>query len=194
MSIFKSCFTNNYPEISVAESELYQMVKTKGIPKEWLDALAMQLSVPHEEKGWIVKVYWKKSIIARFGVFAGEDLEAGTVLRRLVFGQNLMKINSKADFPPGPWSKEWLQHHATVIDEDGDIVCFLPGSTMNHSDKENCAYRKTAVGYDCFLTRSVKRGEELVSDYSVLPTLPLWYKKEMDLKYVGDFLESKNKL
>jgi len=174
-----------------AESQLHKMVKTKGIPYEWLDSFTMQCSVPHEDKGWLVKVYWNESPIpgAGCGVFSAQELEPGTVARRLIFGQNLMKISSKADFPPGPWSKKWIEHYGTAGE---DITIHLPGTSINHSEKGNVFFEATEHGVDEVITKRVQKGEELLVDYNTFGEFPQWFLEEMAGKHNRNFLEAKH--
>jgi len=161
-------------------SAIYKMVKETGIPKEWLDSRTMQASVPHEKKGWLRKVVWQDSAIAGIGVFANEDIESGAVIRRYIESQNLMVLRKMDDVPPGPHTMEYLSNFAGSVVKGGDVVIFLPGNCMNHSDDHNIIYVATPKGYDMIAIRDIGKGEEMTSNYLVdCEICPSWYYELM---------------
>ena len=88
----------------------------------WDDRLALQSQWTLAEKGWKVAVEWKMTSYGGVGVFAAQDIPAGTVLRQGVWGVNLYRIASLDDV------------HHFVTDDDDD---FYYGTSSSKATTES---------------------------------------------------------
>ena len=63
---------------------------------DWDDRIALQKLWSNREKGWKVDVEWKMTPVG-VGLFAAQDIAAGTILRTGIFGCNLKQLSSIDD-------------------------------------------------------------------------------------------------
>ena len=106
-----------------------------------------------------VKTYIKPSEIHGIGLYAGEDIQAGTVVGKL----NEWDLKIPVEEVPEELHESFgfyfsLQGEGTFYQTYFDNMRF-----MNHSDDNNC------VDHDdvCVAVRSIKKGEELTCDYTL---------------------------
>ena len=113
-----------------------------------------------------VKTYLDKSAVHGIGIFAAEDIAAGTVI---------WEFNPLVDleFPPDRW--EALRRTVCDIsfqevekysykEKDRIIVCLDNAQFMNHDDMEYNV-GNAAEGSDMIARRQIAAGEELVCNY-----------------------------
>jgi SET domain-containing protein len=112
---------------------------------------------------YIVNVYIGRSAIQGVGVFAGEDIAAGTVLSHHIPDFDLdfdPAILQSEEFPAA--AREFLESHSFL--NSGRL--WMPGDLdmyTNHSFTPNVGYR--AAGHTFYALRDIKRGEEITNDY-----------------------------
>jgi len=112
----------------------------------------------------LVPTYVAPSDVEGVGVFAAEDIEAGTLIWRY-----------EPDFDrlvPASWlesenatMQEFLQKYAYPAHDRPDMLVIEidNGRFMNHSVEPNTDFTKVIEGY---ATRKIKAGEEFVCNYS----------------------------
>jgi hypothetical protein len=89
------------------------------------------------------------------GLFAKKDMEPGIVICSIPF-------NVILDFEASVQLEE-RESHALQIDDDRYILCEPPFLYSNHSCEPNCGINSN---YEMFTLTSVKKGHELLWDYS----------------------------
>lgn len=72
------------------------MENTLEASLDWTDRIGLQDKYTLKEKGWEVRVDWRSTPFGA-GLFAKEDIETGTILRRGIVGINLKEFKSIAD-------------------------------------------------------------------------------------------------
>lgn len=89
------------------------------------------------------------------GLFAKENLAAGTVLCSVLGGREM-------DFEMTKRLKDH-ESHALQIDYDRYILCLPPFLYSNHSCNPNCGVN---TAFEMITLRDIRKGEELYWDYS----------------------------
>ena len=161
--------------------EVCDNFRKEGVPAFWIDRFKMQNAYSLEAKGWKVQVNWKESSItgAGVGVFVGEDVEKGQLIREAITGKNLIRLRNKSDLPKNPSSvtKNYFTNYCSQVDDFTYI--YLPGNCKNHSTDPNTilkvADEETLHLVAC---KDMKAGMELTGDYYACGEPP---------KYLTDF-------
>lgn len=132
------------------------------------------------------------------GLFAAEDIAAGTVLRTGVIGRNLLQFTNADDiesFCQRGGSDEFdsrLRYTCDYLwgfttkgtDEQGyrDTYkekhrfygCWVPGNGLNHKTEPNTVYRSSENGINLVALTEVEAGDELYDDYTRHGRAPEW--------------------
>ena len=117
-------------------SQLHDYIKKHGIPDSWSDTAATQASYSLEEKGWAVKVAFKKCLYG-LGLFADQDISKGNIIRKSEIGKTLAVLYEK-DFENFPEKTiEYISHYATDHIGNNSVQINIPGSGINHSRNNN---------------------------------------------------------
>ena len=72
------------------------LVNTVNAALDWNDRIGLQASIENAHKGWQVLVDWRDTPYGA-GLFATQDIVAGSVLRRGVIGTNLVQFHNVTD-------------------------------------------------------------------------------------------------
>lgn len=102
---------------------------------DWDDRIALQKSWSNSEKGWKVDVEWKMTPFG-VGLFAAQDIVAGTILRTGVIGCNLKELSSIADIEAFCQSGREDEYDARLR----YVADYLWGFTVRGTDKEGYVY------------------------------------------------------
>eukprot|EP00980_Cylindrotheca_fusiformis_P022878 scaffold9857_cov127-Cylindrotheca_fusiformis.AAC.24 len=78
------------------ERELAKTIDEKAQRVDWDDRIGLQSAWTNLEKGWKVRVQWQQTPFGA-GLFAAEDIPAGTLLREGKTGINLVQFHSIED-------------------------------------------------------------------------------------------------
>lgn len=115
----------------------------------------------------MVKTRLKPSAIAGIGLFADQDIPAGTVTWRFVPGFDQLYSESDLAALPEP-ARSDIQTYTYKHEATGKYVfCLDNARFMNHSDSPNTKgvhVSGSIEGYDV-ATRDIVKGEELTCDY-----------------------------
>ena len=134
-----------------------------------------------------MKVCWGEEFVGDhcigIGVFADEDIEAGTVLRIGTIGVNLVIFNPTTNYPNKNKTKataEHLKNYAWVcpchVKGGGkDMMVLIPGSGINHRTQANSMTVCRKDGVDLVAVRPIKRGEPISNDYNLFGRAPQWH-------------------
>lgn len=186
-----------FPRNSATHS-LTNTVET-ATPVDWDDRIALQKSWSNSEKGWKVDVEWKMTPFG-VGLFAAQDIVAGTILRTGVIGCNLKELSSIEHIEEFCQSGREDEYYArlryvadylwgfTVSGTDKEGYCdahhqderhrffgaWVPGNGLNHSPRPNTVYRTTPRGIDLVALTDVMSGDELYDDYRRHGQAPKW--------------------
>ena len=152
-------------------------IKINGIPDSWRDTIKMQSLYSLEDKGYKKKVYWQQSTIdsSFAGIFAGEFIKKGEIIRVLEEGLTMIVFNSKEDLPP--LTETFLEYFPGYIGNAEDICqIFVPGMACNHNVvKANIWIEKNSDSTVHVTARKdISKGEELFWDYHGNGTPPEW--------------------
>ena len=156
----------------------------------WENTLEMQQAITLEDAGWKVKVYWGNQTSENgddigIGLFAGQDISAGTVIRTCTIGKNLIMFDANTNLPDLTNLKtaKYLQNYAfnlecnTKTDANTDaLFLMVPGCSINHSQNGSNVegYCSEDAIHD-FVTRDVKKREPLFCDYRLFGNAPKWF-------------------
>jgi len=188
----------------------------------WDDRIALQATWTASEKGWQTEaVDWRETPFG-VGLFAKEDIVAGTVLRIGKNGRNLQQFTCKQDIEDFCASgedylarlnyvKDYLWGYSKVADESGYVMpgkksddpenwffgMWVPGNGLNHSPKPNTVYRTlpggTEEGIMLLALTDVQEDEELYDDYRRHGSAPKWLKEFAQEKQITlNFAECNN--
>jgi len=143
----------------------------------WDDRISLQAMWAAQEKGWQTdscSVDWRDTPFG-VGLFANEDITAGTVLRIGKNGRNLKQFTCTQDIEDFckngsateddyrsrlDYVKDYLWGYSTVADDRGYEIpgqsfakdrffgMWVPGNGLNHSDTPNTVYRTLPGGTD----------------------------------------------
>jgi SET domain-containing protein len=110
-----------------------------------------------------VKNYIKQSPIHGTGLFAGEDIAAGTVIWE--YNENfdkLIEVEKLKTLPP--LVQEFIEKYSCPHLEDPRYIILEAdnGRFMNHSETPNTDFREFGKGY---AIQDIKKGEEFTSNY-----------------------------
>jgi len=170
---------------------------------DWNDRMRLQKKWTNEEKGWKVKVEWKRTCYGT-GVFANENIKKGTLLR---VGQNLKnhfefrkgddieafctecgiessselylaRLNYVSDYLYG-FFLDTDDRGYPLKDETPDFIgMWIPGNGLNHSEKPNIVYKVpengTDEGMNLVALTDIPCGSELLDDYRRFGKAPSW--------------------
>ena len=111
-----------------------------------------------------VKTYVAPSEIDNLGLFAGEDIQCGTLIWE--FTKGFDKIITMDEFEKlHPVEKEYLWHTGSI--HNGDLMVYFDNTVYtNHSYSPNTSNDET--GLKGYAIRDIKNGEELTQDYRQL--------------------------
>lgn len=115
----------------------------------------------------MVKTRLGPSPIAGIGLFAGEDIPAGTVTWRFVPGFDQLFSEQQVASLPEPARSELLNYTYKHPETGRYVYCLDNARFMNHADDPNTRgvhEEGTIEGYDV-ATRDIAMGEELTCDY-----------------------------
>merc|ERR1712142_8244 len=160
------------------ESKILKDFMTLG--PTWSNSVEMQKE--DSEKGWKVKVFWEmeyeKEDCLGLGLFADEPITKGTILRRGVFGKNLLVFDSEKNLPMTEVEAtvEYLRNYAVLCPCGGEhMIIWLPGCGCNHSTTPNLRPFATADGIDIIATADILKGQSLRADYRLFGKAPKWF-------------------
>jgi hypothetical protein len=124
----------------------------------------------------MVKTRIAPSRIAGIGVFADQDIPAGTVTWRFMPGYDLLLTQSAIDALPEPARSSLLDlayYHAAT---DCYVLCADNARFMNHADEPNTAgvHVDGAIEGDDISTRDIRVGEEMTCDYRLFDADEFW--------------------
>ncbi len=103
----------------------------------------------------------KPSPIAGMGLFAGTDIEEGTVVWEYREGVDCRLEPEQVQAMPEPYQSR-LRHYL-YLDESGVyVLCGDNAKFMNHQDEPNC---EDPEGEHTITRRFIRAGEELTCDY-----------------------------
>lgn len=111
----------------------------------------------------LVRTFVAASEIEGVGVYAGEDIPAGTLIWRL--DPRLDVTLKRSDLPELPvHMQEYIERYSFPhLEMDDAVVIEVDnGRFMNHSDQPNTDFRIFDKGY---ALRDIKEGEELTCSY-----------------------------
>lgn len=101
------------------------------------------------------------SSIAGMGLFAGADVEAGTIIWVFTEGVDWRMPPGDVDRFPEPYRSRF--RHYVYLDETGVFVlCGDNAKFMNHADEPNC---EDPDREHTITLREIRAGEELTCDY-----------------------------
>ncbi len=115
----------------------------------------------------MVKTRLGASSIAGIGLFADEDIPAGTITWRFIPGFDQLFSDSEIDTLPEP-SRSEMRTYTYKHDATGkNVYCLDNARFMNHADSPNTKGIHAEGGIDGFdiATRDIAKGEELTCDY-----------------------------
>lgn len=115
----------------------------------------------------MVKTRLAPSAIAGIGLFADEDIAAGTVTWRFVAGFDQLFSQADIDRLPEPARSQVLTYTYQHPQSGRYVFCLDNARFMNHADEPNTrgVHAGDAIdGYD-IATRDIASGEELTCDY-----------------------------
>lgn len=121
----------------------------------------------------VVKTKLGPSAIEGIGLFADEDIAAGTVTWRFVPGFDLVFSAAQIAQLPEPARTALLNHTYQHASTGLHVYCLDNARFMNHAEAPNTAgvHEAGAIeGYDVAL-RDINRGEELTCDYRTFDAL-----------------------
>ena len=164
-----------------------------GCPQEWEDSGEMQESLTLQEKGWCVQVKWDKQFVGDVcigvGLYADQDIAAGTILRQNKLGYNLIIFNETTNLPNLKHKRtaEYLQkyaHRCPCLVDAGSMAMalLLPGDSLNHSEEPNTRTRCHKDGSHLIATRDIKKGEPMSISYRAYGPAPEWFTDMLDDK------------
>ena len=138
-------------------------IKHRQTSIDWDDRIGLQKLWNLKEKGWKVSVEWKSTPFG-IGLFAAEDIAAGTVLRDGVLGRNLFQFRNVHEieefcrdseneynsrlryisdylwgFDPNSDERGYTVH--TSFHDERFFGCWIPGNGLNHNPTPNTVYR-----------------------------------------------------
>lgn len=189
--------------LSTTSSTRRSLVNTASI-HDWDDRQALQDAFTLAEKQWQVQVYWKSTPYG-IGLFAGQDITKGQVLRIGTNGDNLISFQSVQDvdeFCQGSDSKlryvkDYLWGFYLNADESGYPLnmsqrffgMWVPGNGLNHCETPNTVYRAreggTKVGIQLVALSNIQNGDELYDDYRRHGPAPQWLQEWATLHQVS---------
>lgn len=168
---------------------------------DWDNRIALQQMWKNEEKGWKVEVEWKDTPFG-IGLFAKQDIGAGTTLRRGVTGCNLKQFTSVEEIEafcqsgvhPNEYDarlryvSDYLWGFTTQGTNPGGYPpkdqsqdekyrfygMWIPGNGLNHDAHPNTVYRTSPDGIDLVALVDVSSGSELFDDYRRHGQAPQW--------------------
>lgn len=170
---------------------------------DWDDRQSLQNRWTLPNKGWQVDVSWK---ITQFGVglFAKQDISAGTLLRRGIPGQNLLRFQTMQDVEsfceqsPARWRylADYLwglyydtddEGYANDVNSAMFVGMWIPGNGLNHNETPNTVYRferkmdhdftgRVSGALHLVALRDISSGDEMYDDYRRHGTAPSWLK------------------
>jgi SET domain-containing protein len=114
-----------------------------------------------------VKTRIGPSAIEGMGLFAAEDIKAGTVTWRFVSGFDRFFSADEIAALPEPARTDLINHTYVDAATGRHVLCLDNARFMNHADNPNTRgvhSDGTIEGYD-IATRDIARGEELTCDY-----------------------------
>lgn len=115
----------------------------------------------------MVKTRLGPSSIAGIGLFADEDIPAGTVTWRFVPGFDQLFCEQDIAGRPEPARSELLNYTYKHPETGRYVYCLDNARFMNHADDPNTRgvhVSASIEGYDV-ATRDIAKGEELTCDY-----------------------------
>ena len=109
----------------------------------------------------MVKYYLEGSHIHGFGVFAAEDIPAGTVTWRFVKGFDFTLTTSEFENLPSK-AQQWIKHYGYLNPAEGGwVICVDEGRFVNHSLDNNIS----GSGSDSVANKDIPKGTELTCNY-----------------------------
>lgn len=108
-----------------------------------------------------VKYYLALSPIHGLGVFAAEDIPAGTVIWRYTEGSDFTISDEEFEKLPEK-TRNWIRHFGYFNHSEGGwVICVDEGRFVNHSFRNNISDRGSYTVAGC----DIKRGTELTCNY-----------------------------
>lgn len=175
---------------------------------DWDDRIKLQATWSLREKGWLLDCFeWKPTPQHGIGLFATQDISAGTVLRIGTKGKNLKfftSANDIEDFCNGQgeqhyvsrlnYVKDYLWGYNTMADEQGYelpgrpkdsesfyFAMWVPGNGLNHNPIPNTVYCTLSGGIDQGIAlvalTDIQKSHELVDDYCRHGSAPEWLQE-----------------
>lgn len=109
-----------------------------------------------------VPTFVAPSAISGMGLFAGSDIEAGTVIWQ--FDDRVDWRIAPDEFAGFPEPYRSRMRHYVYLDGDGHyVLCGDNAKFMNHAEHPNC---EDSDGEFTITRRAIARGEELTCDYT----------------------------
>jgi len=165
------------------------------------DRSTLQRNFSSSSKGWLVPVHWAECTRGHgLSVFASEDIEEGTVMRRGVLGVNVITFAGKEDIARLENNPHVAAYAADYVGgyqlEDGTVRCYflVPGCAINHCAVEDniLAYWPDDDTFHCVAKRNIAAGDQIFLDYNSFGLAPEWLvewrdktRKELALTFKG---------
>ena len=136
----------------------------------------------------LVPTYVAPSAVEGVGVFALEDIPAGSMIWRLEPRLDRLILASEVAHQPDS-VRQFIERYAYPYPHDPDylVVELDNGRFMNHSDEPNTSFENPDAG---FTRRAITAGEELVCNYAEFDPgfemLPGRLYKDAVVEVVGD--------
>ena len=120
----------------------------------------------------LVRTAVERSPIHGLGLFAAEDIAAGTVVWSLdPFLDRVIPAEALQGYPDHV--RDYLEHYCEYFPETAELVLSGDGDRYtNHSDDPNTAVRgRNAPDAEVVAVRDIREGEEITCSYAVIRSM-----------------------
>ena len=110
----------------------------------------------------LVRTYLDRSSIHGLGLYAGEDIRAGTLILELMDGFDFVVDPATLEKMP-PVAREWIDRYGYLCEpRNGYVICADDARFFNHSADPNT---KSTSYLHTVALRDIEMGEELTCNY-----------------------------
>ena len=155
----------------------------------WSSTEEMHKIFTREEAGWNVNVVFHKEYrgdtCIGIGCVADQDIAAGELIRKGIFGKNLFMFNKDINLPNPKLidTINYLKNYAfrcpchqfSPTSVGDDLAVFVPGNSHNHSDDPNVIEKCHENGVDVYASKNILKGESVRVNYSTYGNSPKWF-------------------